>query len=142
MNNLFNEFSDFENFKNNLSEPLEADEIKDLNLHFQKCYFIKDNNIKHINKRFIIKNIIEHLYFLYIDLGEKEFDERYWFFIGKIKNKNLYFTYETGCCGTGFGLGEISTIYLSENKDLLCNYGLTNKQRYLINKNISKRFIN
>jgi hypothetical protein len=46
--------------------------------------------------------------------------------------------YESDCCGTGFGLGSKSTLYLSKNPELLTAYGLTNKHRDLITKNIKE----
>ncbi len=144
---LFEKHCSYEQYKHVLLEPLEAD-IMALNpdkyYHKQKCFsFIHsevDNNIKYINKVIIIKDIIECLFFIYTDFGEKKWDDKYWFFIGKLNN-GIYFIYESDCCGTGFGLGSTSTLYLSKSKNLLYVYGLTNKHRELLNNNIHKRFI-
>ena len=143
MDYLFKEYCFYEEYKNILFGPLEAD-CKSVNggyCHYQKCYFINFNTIKHVNKCMLIKDKIECLYFVYIDFGEKQWDDKYWFFVGKLTN-DLYFAYESDCCGTGFGLGSSSSLYLSKTPELLYTYGLTNKHRDLINSNIniSQRF--
>lgn len=141
MDNLFEEYASYEEYKNVLLEPLNADEKinKDEYCHYQKAYFITDDKIIPIKKVVLIKDIIECLYFLYTDFGYSEWDDKYWFFVGKL-NK-IYFMYESGCNGTGFGLGSESTLYLSKTPEYLIKYGFTNKHRNLIVNNIHKRFI-
>ena len=142
MNKLYNEYSLYDEYKYILQDPLDAD-IKsaqpDNYCHYTKCIIITKDNIKNVEKLVLIKDLIECLYFIYVDYGKREYDNKYWFFIGKLNN-NTYFSYESGCCGTGFGLGEKSTLFLSKSQELLYNYGLTDKQRDLINNNITQRF--
>lgn len=143
MDNLFEEYTSYEEYKNVLLEPLNADEKKTVDehyCHFQKVYFITDDKIKHIDKIVLIKDIIKCLYFIYIDFGYKEWDDKYWFFVGKLNNE-IYFTYESDCNGTGFGLGCESTLYFSKTPEYLIKYGFTNKHRELIINNIQRRFI-
>jgi hypothetical protein len=138
--NLFNTSYLYEVYKTVLDEPLDADlrtTYKNANEypHYQKGYLITNDKIQLLNQTIIIKHLIHCLYFVYTDFGKKEFDDKYWFFIGRLKN-NLYFSYEMGCSGTGFGLGETSIMYFSKTKELLLLYGLTNKHRNLINSNL------
>ncbi len=144
MDNLFEEYACYEEYKYILLEPFNADEeLKRRGktyCHYQNAYFINDNKINHINKVILIKDRIKYLFFLYTDFGETEWDGRYWFFVGKLKNE-IYFMYETKCCGTGFGLGSETILYLSKNPNYLIKYGFTNKHRELINNNICRRFI-
>ena len=72
----------------------------------------------------------------YLKICKYEYDDKYWFFIGKLEN-NLYFSYEIGCSGTGFGLGETSLIHFSKTKELLLLYGLTDKHRNLVKLKLS-----
>lgn len=142
MEKLFEEYSSFDKYKCILLEPLEADFIPNSNdyCHEQKCYVLTSDKIKHINRIALIKDNIECLFFVYVDFGQQIWDKKYWFFVGKLKN-GIYFVYESGRSGTGFGFGETSQICLSKMPDVLCKYGLTDKQRDLIINNISKRFI-
>lgn len=133
--NVFNNSYLYEEYKNVLDEPLDADlkttqQNENEYPHYQKCYLIT-NKIKPLNQNVMVKHLIECLYFVYTDFGEKEYDNKYWFFIGRLKN-NLYFSYEMGCSGTGFGLGETSVIHFSKTKEFLLLYGLTDKHRNLI----------
>jgi len=138
MDQLFENCISYEDNKKYVVDPLQAD-CMDQNsfCHYQKCYRIDTDKIKVITKRVIIKDLIDCLYFLYVDALLDNFDDKYWFFVGKLKN-DFYFAYESGCCGTGFGLGSESTLYVSFNKKLLIKYGLTDKQRDLIFKEQNK----
>ncbi len=152
MDGLFENSYSYEEYKNVLKEPLEADrkqnknyfdwnssnEEKGLWEHYQKCYAITEKQIKLIEKRIIIIDLICCLYFIYVDAKSDSFDNKYWFFIGKLKN-GVYFLYESKCDGTGFGFSEESYLYLAREPDLLVKFGLTNKQRDLINKH--KKYI-
>lgn len=144
MDSLFKEYHYYEEYKNILLEPLNADETLNIDkkyyCHTQNAYFITDNTINHINKVILIKDRIKYLFFLYTDFGETEWDDKYWFFVGKLNN-GIYFMYETECNGTGFGLGTQSKLYLSKKPEYLIKYSFTNKHRDLINYNIYKRFI-
>lgn len=143
MDNLFEEYAHYEEYKNILLQPFTADETLNINkyyAHTQNAYFITDTNINHINKVILIKDRIKYLFFLYADFGEIEWDDKYWFFVGKLNN-GLYFMYETKCSGTGFGLGTQSGLYLSKKPEHLIKYSFTNKHRDLINNNIYRRFI-
>jgi hypothetical protein len=136
MNSLFQNIFFYVDYENILAEPLNADETlidPNINCHEQKAYAIQTDKIKSIDKRIIIKNSIECLYFIYVDTKLNYYDDKYWFFIGKLKN-GIYFSYESGCCQTGFGLGSKSSLYLAKEQDHLITYGLTNKQRELINQ--------
>jgi hypothetical protein len=136
MDILFQNNFTYKDYENILFEPLNADEIlinPNINCHEQKAYVILPNKIKPVEKRIIIKNLIESLYFIYVDTKLNYNDDKYWFLIGKLKN-GIYFSYESGCCQTGFGLGSKSSLYLSREQDHLIKYGLTNKQRELINQ--------
>lgn len=145
MDTLFDVSASYEEYKNVLVEPLYAD-YKSTRLnrnyetyaHCQNSFIISNNAIKQVHKCALIKGHITCLYFIYVDFGKK-WDNKYWFFIGKLDN-DIYFMYESGCCGTGFGLGSKSTLYLSKTPELLCKYGLTDKHRDLISNNIDKRF--
>ena len=142
---VFNNSYLYEEYKIVLDEPLDADfetkqKTENEYPHYQKCYLITNDKIKQLNQNVIIKNLINCIYFVYTNFG-KEYDDKYWFFIGKLnyykeENNNLYFSYEVGHSGTGFGLGETSIIHFSKTKELLLSYGLTNKQRNLIISNI------
>lgn len=138
--NLFDTFEKYSIYSNYFSEPFKANSCTDVNYpHSQNCYRIDKNGIKLLNKKIDLTEIIECFYFIYVDYGLKEFDDKYWFAIGKIKNQNnIFFSYESNCSGTGFGLGETSTLYFSNDKSLLITYGLTNKQRNLIANNKKK----
>lgn len=135
---IFDSSHFYEEYKNILDEPLDADlksvQKKDY-VHFQKCYLITNSKIIPSNRNMSIKHLIECVYFVYTDFGEGEFDDKYWFFIGKLSN-DLYFSYEVGCSGTGFGLGETCTMHFSKTEELLLTYGLTDKQRNFIKQNI------
>jgi hypothetical protein len=138
---IFDNSHPYEQYETILNEPLNADFESTQNSendypHYQECYCITNDNIKK-SKNIIIKNLINCIYFVYTDLGNKEFDDKYWFFIGNFNfdkegKHNFYFSYEVGRSGTGFGLGETSRIHFSRTKELLLEYGLTNKQRNLI----------
>ena len=139
--NVFNNSYLYDEYKTVLDEPLDADlKTKQLNEneypHYQKCYLITNDKIKPLNKNVMVKHLIKCLYFVYTDFSEKEYDDKYWFFIGRLEN-NLYFSYEIECSGTGFGLGETSVMYFSKTKELLLLYGLTDKHRNLVNLNLS-----
>lgn len=146
---LFQKSEPFETHKNILFEPLNADrQLKNdktnTYCHYQQIYAIKDNKIDYHNnpdKIFVLDNMIECLYFIFTDFGtNNRWDDKYWFFVGKLTN-GLYFSYETKCGGTGFGVGCCSTIYFAKNEKNLEKYGFTNSQRDLIQLNIEKRFI-
>jgi hypothetical protein len=98
MDNLFTEYAYYEEYKNILLEPFNADEALNRgdkrHCHDQNAYFINDNKINHINKVTLIKDTIKYLFFLYTDFGETEWDDRYWFFVGNLNN-GIYFMYET-----------------------------------------------
>lgn len=128
---MFNKSYLYEEYKSFLDEPLDMDAEAIDDTHFQECHLITNNKIQLLNRRIILKPLIECLYFVYVDYGRIKYDDKYWFFIGKLKN-GLYFSYEVGCSGTGFGLGETSKIYFSNTKELLLLYGLTDKQRNII----------
>lgn len=49
--------------------------------------------------------------------------------------------YESGCSGTGFGLGSTSSLFMSKSHELLYNHSLTDKHRNLITKNIKNVLI-
>lgn len=136
MENLFQTSQPYENFKRVLSEPLIADYAKSTDsnkyCHDQTCFSITNKKIRHVKQTVVIKDEIESLYFVHVDAGRMKWDDRYWFFVGKLKH-GTYFTYESGCCGTGFGLGSESKLYLSKNPELLYDYALSNEQRNLIN---------
>lgn len=135
MDQLFENNISYDDYKNILSTPLQADCNMNQNFcHYQKCYRIDTDKIKLIEKRVKIKDLIDCLYFLYVDEALDSYDDKYWFFIGKLTN-DFYFVYESGCCMTGFGLGSKSSLYFSSNKDLLIKYGLTDKHRNLIKQN-------
>jgi hypothetical protein len=142
MENLFKEYRAYEQCKHMLQEPLDADKNSTRNdyCHEQTCCAITDNKILYIDKLTLINDIINKLYFIYTDFGKTKWDDKYWLFIGKLKN-GLYFSYESDCCGTGFGLASKSSLYLSKKKDLLYQFGLTNVQREFICSNICQRFI-
>jgi len=105
--------------------------------HEQRRYYIEPDNIKCYNNKIIsLKGKIESLFFIYTDFGDIDgWSDKYWFFIGKT-TYGMYFAYEVSNAGTGFGLGEESVIHFSKSQELLCKYGLTNKQRELIKNNI------
>jgi hypothetical protein len=145
MNKLFLEWEDYSKYKHLLKAPLEADKqlkVSKKFCHSQKLYGIINDKIKYFGDEKIISILdkITDIYFLYIDFGLTEWDSKYWFFVGKLTDE-LYFTYEVECSGTGFGIGEESTIYISRKKELLSKYGFTNQHRNLIDENIEKRFI-
>jgi hypothetical protein len=145
MDELYKESCEYEKYKELLEEPLDADIIAMTDksnrfCHYFECEIITKDEIKKINKNILLKNKIESLYFVYADYGDYEFHGKYWITVGKII-KNLYFVYESGCSGTGFGLGSYSKLIISKSPELLYNYGLTDKQRDLINKNINDRYI-
>lgn len=129
----------YEKHKEVLEPPLDADIYLKQHpnfCHYQDYYFLYANRIERVNRIKIIKFNIECLYFIHNDFGLEKWDDMYWFFVGRLSN-NLYFSYESGCCGTGFGLGSKSKIYISQEPRLLYEYGLTDKQRELIlNKKI------
>lgn len=136
MNVLFQNNFPYKDYENILFEPFNADETlinPDTSCHEQKAYAIQPNKIKPIEKRIIIKDLIETLYFIYVDTKLNYYDDKYWFLIGKLKN-GIYFSYESGCCQTGFGLGSKSSLYLAREQSDLITYGITNKQRELINQ--------
>lgn len=139
MDKLFSKTFSYEQYKELLQKPLEADLKFKNNInyaHYQKCIVIHNQHGPIVSDKCVsIIDKIESLYFVYTDFGCQQWDDKYYFFIGKLIN-NIYFSYEVGCSGTGFGLGEESIIHLSQSKELLYNYGLTNKNRELIDKNI------
>jgi len=135
---LFDESRPYKEFRSALEEPLNADTQQgdDHFAHEQKCFIIRNDAIKPVTGRTIlIRDVIECLYFVYVDLGRQQWDDKYWFFVGKLvntKGHDIFFAYEAGCNGTGFGLGEQSCLHLSDSLQRLCQYGLTDKQRELI----------
>lgn len=137
---IFDSAHFYEEYKSILDEPLDAD-LKSVTIdedhytHYQNCYLITKNKIIPSNRNMSIKHLIEYIYFVYTDFGEREFDDKYWFFIGKLKD-DLYVSYETGRSGSGFGLGETSTMHFSKSEELLLTYGLTDKQRNLVKQHI------
>jgi hypothetical protein len=127
-------------WKEKLSEPLKADYRYFTEVHSgheQDLFFIMHNNLpKQVSQKQRVLDKIADILFLYADNNLDGFDDSYWFFIGKlngIKNQ-YYFSYETKCSGSGFGLGEKSQIYISQSLDSLVLYALTEKQRNLINE--------
>jgi hypothetical protein len=83
MDNLFQTHEPCEKYDYILSHPLESDLLalnSDNFCHTQNCYAICHDKIKHINK-VIIKNMIECLFFLYVDFGEQTWDHKYWFLL-------------------------------------------------------------
>lgn len=137
MDILFENYEPYHKYKHILDEPLEADISKysDVSLHRQHSYYITNYSINHVDKLIKLKDQIECLFFMYVENNKEDWTDKYWFFVGKLTN-GIYFTYQSNCSGTGFGLGEDSHIYLSKNTDLLCRFGFTNKQRDLIEKYI------
>jgi hypothetical protein len=146
MEDLFNKSEPYEKYRYILEYPLKADlnskTVKDKSLHGQKLYEITSKGIRQCNRKVILIDSITNLFFVYTDFGSGMFDENYWFFIAEYTkdDKTVYIGYESECCGTGFGFCETSKVYLAETKELLYEYGLTYKQRYLIMKNIETRF--
>lgn len=146
---LFQEHCPYELYSNILYDPLDADykaKIENTEdkpytfLHENKLCFISDDGIKHSNKPCILRDKIKNLYFVYVDCGEQMFDDKYYFFIGELNDK-WYFSYETECSGTGFGICSTSRIHFSRSFEQLYNLGLTDAQRQLINDNINERFV-
>lgn len=80
------------------------------------------------------------MFFIYVDFGEDKWDDKYWFCIGKTKN-DLYFSYESKCSGTGFGLGSTTKNYYTKDKNTLLKYGIENIHRTFI-ENHKRIFIN
>lgn len=106
--------------------------------HYHNSYFVSSNAMpRKVNQTQNTELIIEDVMFLYTDNGLDRFDESYWMCIGKTNNKNnnglhYYFMYDSGCCGTGFGLGSTSKLYLADSLEDIVDYGLTNEQRRLV----------
>jgi hypothetical protein len=158
MDKLFEISKPYEEFKHILERAIEADDHIYLQCrkypcskfkygcdceHKQNLYIISNTKIKKNESyaKIILKNKIKNIYFLYHSLNTQHEDlgEGYWFCIGQLKNGS-YFAFETDCCYTGFGFGEESYIYISKHKELLYNFGLTDKHRLLISNNIEERF--
>lgn len=142
MNEVFNKPLNYNDYIHLFNEPMDIDYKSRKNYKWYKEYlhcidatFIFNNKML-ISKRKLIKDKIDSFYFIYVDKGLNQYDDKYWFCIGKIKDKNndIYFSYESMCNGTGFGLGEITTIYYSKDKDMLLKYGITDKHRNFIEK--------
>ena len=118
------------------SDPFNADNNTiDKNLqrtqcHYLRAFFIYNNRISPSNK-LIIKDNIDCFYFVYVDYGMDRWDDKYWFCIGKTKDE-CFFSYESKCCGTGFGLGSQTKIYYSRNQNILLTYGIEDKHRTFI----------
>ena len=143
MDKLYDEFCPYDKYSALLKEPFNADancrvKTNYFNTHIQKCYIIKNNKIKPVDATLNIKRMIESIYFLYVDFGEEKWDDKYWFVVGKLNEgvKEFYFVYESGCCGSGF-IGSESKLYVAQTKEVLSEYGFTNKQRELINTNLN-----
>lgn len=86
MDKLFEEFSSYDLYKNILAETLDADYNATIDtnyLHETKLTIITNDMIKHSNKTCVIKDKIKYLYYVYVDLGENEWDTRYYFFVGR-----------------------------------------------------------
>ncbi len=135
MEHIFNNLIDDTNkIKQIFDEPFNVDyNLSHSNSHFINAYFIYNNKLS-VSKKIKIKDNIDCFYFVYVDYGMKRWDDKYWFCIGKTKD-NLFFSYESTCCGTGFGLGSCTKIHYSKDKELLITYGIENKHRTLINEN-------
>ncbi len=161
MDKLFETSKPYEEVKHILERAIEADEHIYLQCrkypcskfkygcncdHNQNLYIISNTKIKKIESyaKIILKNKIKNINFLYHSLNtynsqHEDLGDGYWFCIGQLKNKS-YFAFETNCCYTGFGFGEESYIYISKHKELLYNFGLTDKHRLIISNNIEERF--
>jgi len=81
--NIFNNSYSYEEYKNVLDEPLDADlkatkNVEDDYPHYQECYLILNGKITQAkNKKTVeLKPLIRCLYFVYTDLGEKEYDNK------------------------------------------------------------------
>jgi len=143
-NKLLSKTIDSNLWRDIMKKPFEADlkiMVPNVDPHFahdQYIYVCKDSLPKLINKHMKMENNIDCVYFIYNNKSDYEYDEKYWFLIGKIKTNisNHWFSYESGCPGTGFGLGTETTIFLVQQFDILIKYCLTDKQRNLIIKHI------
>ena len=81
--------------------------------------------------KLLTRNIIKEVYFLHTyNFEEDNFHEKEFLCIGKTIG-NQYFAYMGDSCGTGFGFGEVSKLFLSEKLETIILY-ITDKQRNII----------
>jgi hypothetical protein len=131
-------------WREELKEPFTAEhrfrtEKSDVFLHNHSLLFVSNNALPiGGNQTQNTELFIEEVMFLYsID----KLDESYWMCIGKTNNRNnrgiyYYFMYESGWCGTGFGLCSDSKLFLAESLEDIVEYALTDEQRRLVSENI------
>ncbi len=99
--------------------------------HVETTILLTQEKTRFVNVPVSILPAIQHFCFLYVDKGEHEYDDRYYFAVG-VLNNGQYFSYEAGCSGTGFGFAETTKICISKDPCLLAWSGLTDKQREYI----------
>ncbi len=93
-------------------------------------------NATHLPKvsemQLLTKNMIKEVYLLYMyNFEEGNYHEKEFICIGTTL-KNIYFIYTGDSCGTGFGFGETSKLFLSEKLETIILYSLTDEQRKII----------
>ena len=140
MEQLFAISTDFQNYQHYFALPFMADintKAIQEGAHFVNSFDINYNQISKTKTIAVATDTIDKLHFMYVNFGERQFDAKYWFCVGQLTN-GIYFSYESGCSGTGFHLGETSTIFSAKTQELLHNFGLSDKQRTLIRNNIDK----
>lgn len=147
VNTLKDKFVDELVWREELKEPFLAEhrfrkESPDTFLHNHSLLFVSNNALPIVAKQTQNTELfIENVMFLYSDNKLDKFEESYWMCIGKTNNRNnratnYYFMYESGCCGTGFGLCSESKLFLGATLEDIVQYALTDKQRRLVSGNI------
>ena len=138
METIFDEKIKIEYHKH-FDDPFNTDKTKNKTVcHFVTAYFLFNNRISP-SKQLIIKDNIDCLYYIYVDHGNSRWDDKYWFCIGKTKDAR-FFSYESTCGGTGFGLGSQTKIYYAMDQEILLTYGIEDKHRTFM-KEHTKMFL-
>jgi hypothetical protein len=141
MDSIFNEALT-EPYQELFADPFDADwdtNHRPTQCHFLRAHFIFNNQISP-SSQVEIKHNIDCFYFVYVDFGNERWDDKYWFCIGKTKDKR-FFSYESTCSGTGFGLGSSTTIYYAKDENVLLTYGIEDKHRAFIEQHPKKIFL-
>ena len=103
--------------------------------HYHETYVCTKNSLpKLCTSSLPSYKIINTITFSYTNNKLDEFEDSYWFCLGTTKD-GKYFMYESDCCGSGFGLGSKSKMYIAIKMEYILLYALTDRHRHIIDVN-------
>jgi hypothetical protein len=122
-------------WRTQLAEPFSAEHRarSDTNvLHERKVYLLEDGQLpKLILLPQLTEDIIQRAYCVYTNFDEKRRDDKFWLCLEEAK-RGMHFAFFSKCCGTGFGLGSKTELYLSKSYNDILDRALTDEMMQIL----------